>query len=196
MKKITRQDLMPLETYHEGRADFRRTVMSHKVSRKIEIGAYATLYFEDRLTVQYQIQEMLRVERIFQADAIEEELAAYNPLVPEGTNWKATFMLEYEDAVERAAALQQLVGIEDRVWARIGDGVQVWAIADEDLERSRETKTSAVHFLRFEFDEEMISNAQSGANIALGIEHPHYVYENNPLTQLSRDALVADFSLS
>lgn len=193
MEKITRRDLMPLETYHEQRSEFRSSVMAHKANRQVAIGEHATLYFEDRLTIQYQIQEMLRVERIFEAQAIEEELAAYNPLIPEGTNWKATFMLEYEDPVERAHALGQLVGIEDRVWARIGDGERVWAIADEDLERSRESKTSAVHFLRFEFERKMIAEAVSGSAIALGIDHPHYAHENNPLAQPARDALAADF---
>ncbi|MFT4581076.1 MAG: hypothetical protein ACI8XZ_000812 [Gammaproteobacteria bacterium] len=194
MENITRQDLMPLEKYHEQRGDFRRTVMAHKATRQIAIGPHATLYFEDRLTVQYQIQEMLRVERIFEAAAIEEELAAYNPLIPDGTNWKATFMLEYEDEKERAVALGQLVGVEDRVWAQIDNCERIWAIADEDLERSRETKTAAVHFLRFEFPESMLKRARSGATVAFGIEHEHYTFKAGPIEALANAALVADFS--
>ncbi|MDA0823918.1 MAG: DUF3501 family protein [Proteobacteria bacterium] len=194
MEKITRQDLMPLEKYHEQRMDFRRTVMAHKAKRQIAIGPHATLYFEDRLTVQYQIQEMLRVERIFEAAAIEEELAAYNPLIPDGTNWKATFMLEYEDANERAVALEKLVGVEDRVWAQIDACERVWAIADEDLDRSRETKTAAVHFLRFEFPESMLEIVRSGSSVTFGIEHPHYAFTTGPIEALTNAALVADFA--
>ena len=187
---------MSLENYHERRSEFRRSVMAHKANRQIAIGDHATLYFEDRLTIQYQVQEMLRVERIFQTEAIEEELAAYNPLIPDGSNWKATFMLEYEDPQERASALERLVGIEDRIWATIGSNARVWAIADEDLDRSRDTKTSAVHFLRFEFDEAMVSNAHEGAAIVFGIDHPHYTYNTDLLPGASRDALAADFSPS
>jgi hypothetical protein len=196
VEKISRHDLMSLENYHERRSEFRRSVMAHKANRQIAIGDHATLYFEDRLTIQYQVQEMLRVERIFQTEAIEEELAAYNPLIPDGSNWKATFMLEYEDPQERASALERLVGIEDRIWATIGSNARVWAIADEDLDRSRDTKTSAVHFLRFEFDEAMVLNAHEGTAIAFGIDHPHYTYNTDSLPGASRDALAADFSPS
>jgi hypothetical protein len=193
VEKISRLDLMSLENYHERRSEFRRSVMAHKANRQIAMGDHATLYFEDRLTIQYQVQEMLRVERIFQTEAIEEELAAYNPLIPDGSNWKATFMLEYEDPQERASALERLVGIEDRIWATIGRNARVWAIADEDLDRSRNTKTSAVHFLRFELDEAMVANAHEGAAIAFGIDHTHYTYNTDSLPGASRDALAADF---
>jgi len=192
MQKLTRADLMPLEEYHLRRVEFRRTVMAHKGIRQIAIGPHATLYFEDRLTIQYQVQEMLRVERIFEAAAIQEELDAYNPLIPDGKNWKATFMIEYEDASERHVALSQLVGIEDRVWAQVAEGEQVWAIADEDIDRSRAEKTSAVHFLRFEFSDDMVQAAQAGAAVSVGIDHPAYNYRVAALDTAARDALVAD----
>jgi hypothetical protein len=193
MQKLTREQLMPLEEYHLQRSDFRRTVMSHKELRQIAIGPHATLYFEDRLTVQYQVQEMLRVERIFEAAAIQEELDAYNPLIPDGNNWKATFMIEYEDADERQIALTKLVGVEDKVWARVGEAAVVWAIADEDLERSRAEKTSAVHFLRFQFTDEMVHAAQAGAGLGIGIDHPAYNYRIDALSAAARAGLVADF---
>ncbi len=192
MQKIEREELMLLEAYHQQRADFQRRVMAHKANRQVAIGPNATLYFEDRLTVQYQIQEMLRVERIFEAEAIQEELDAYNPLIPEHNNWKATFMIEYEDADERQGALARLVGIEDRVWVQVGEMDQVWSIADEDLERSREAKTSAVHFLRFQFGDDMVAAAIAGGAIAIGIDHPEYRYQTRPLKEPVRDALVAD----
>lgn len=194
MTQLTREDLIPLETYHEQRADFRRQVMAHKARRHVGIGAHATLYFEDRLTIQYQIQEMLRVERIFEAEAINEELGAYNPLIPDGDNWKATFMIEYEDQAERQVALEKLVGIEDRVWVQVGDGERVWAIADEDLERSRESKTSAVHFLRFQLDSQSVAAAKAGAAISIGIEHPAYTHSVEPVSADARDALSADLA--
>lgn len=192
MMHLKREDLIPLETYHEQRADFRREVMAHKANRQIAVGPHATLYFEDRLTIQYQIQEMLRVERIFEAEAINEELGAYNPLIPDGDNWKATFMIEYEDAAERQVALTQLVGIEDRVWMQVAGGERVRAIADEDLERSREEKTSAVHFLRFQLDSQSVAAAKAGAAISIGIDHPAYTYSVDPLPAAARDSLSAD----
>ncbi len=194
MMHLKREDLIPLETYHEQRADFRREVMAHKANRQIAVGPHATLYFEDRLTIQYQIQEMLRVERIFEAEAINEELGAYNPLIPDGDNWKATFMIEYADAAERQVALTQLVGIEDRVWVQVGDGERTWAIADEDLERSREEKTSAVHFLRFQLDSQSVAAAKAGAAISIGIDHPAYTHSVDPLPAAARDALSADLA--
>lgn len=192
MQKLTRAELMPLEEYHVQRPDFRRAVMAHKELRQIAIGPHATLYFEDRMTIQYQIQEMLRVEKIFEGAAIQEELDAYNPLIPDGNNWKATFMIEYADADERHLALSQLVGIEDRVWARVGEAEQVWAIADEDIERSRAEKTSAVHFLRFQFTDAMVRAAQAGALVSIGIDHPAYNYRVAALDTAVRNALVAD----
>ena len=150
MKKLAREDLLSLERYAAERPAFRERVIHHKRTRRLPIGPNATLHFEDRLTMQYQVQEILRTERIFEAGEIEAELEAYNPLIPDGANWKATFMIEFDDEDERRAALGRLVGIEDRVWARAGDSKPVWAVADEDLERTTDEKTSSVHFLRFE----------------------------------------------
>jgi len=193
MNKIERSDLMSLEKYAKQRSSFRDKVMAHKRPRHIAIGEHATLYFEDRLTMQYQIQEMLRVERIFEEEAIMEELNAYNPLIPDGTNLKATFMLEYGDEDERRIALSKMIGIEDKVWVKIAEHEKVYAIADEDLERNTEEKTSAVHFLRFEFDEPMLQSAKQGAKIAMGIEHDAYFESLDPISDESNTALVADF---
>jgi len=194
MKTPNADDLMPLEVYHQQRREFRQRVMAHKTNRHVAVGPHATLYFEDSLTIQYQIQEMLRVERIFETQAIHEELDAYNPLIPDGNNWKATFMIEYEDQHERQVALEKFVGIEDRVWAQVGEHERVWAIADEDLERSRETKTSAVHFLRFQLDDEMVGAAQGGAAISIGIDHTEYAYSVEPLGDTARATLAADLA--
>jgi hypothetical protein len=193
MQKLTRTDLLSLEAYAEQRKDFRAQVMAHKKNRQIKLGDHVTLIFEDRLTIQYQVQEMLRVERIFEAEAIEDELAAYNPLIPDGSNLKATFLIEYEDVQERKQALAKLIGIEDKVWIRVADFDPVWPIADEDLERETEEKTSSVHFLRFEFTSEMIAAAKEGADLAMGIDHSHYSAVIDPLPQPIRAALVADF---
>ena len=191
MQKLTRDDLYSLEEYAQVRGDFRAQVMAHKKDRQIHIGAHATLYFEDRLTMQYQVQEMLRVERIFEREGIEEELASYNPLIPDGTNWKATFMIEYGDEAERRDALAKLIGVEDKVWVRVGDLDQVWAIADEDLERTAADKTSSVHFVRFELTSEIVAAAKAGAAIAMGIDHPEYRHEVE-LAPGAREALTAD----
>lgn len=193
MQKLKRADLLPLEAYHERRADMRREVMEHKANRKVFVGRHAGLYFEDRLTIHYQIQEMLRVERIFEADAIQEELDAYNPLIPDGDNLKATFMIEYDDEDERREALGRLIGIEDRVWVQVGDHDKVYAIADEDLERENETKTSAVHFLRFQLDGEMIEALKGGAGLGVGIDHDNYTHAVAAVPPATRDALTADF---
>jgi hypothetical protein len=194
MTHLQREDLMGLESYAEKRGEFRAQVMAHKKNRQLPLGANATLYFEDRVTVQYQIQEMLRVERVFERAGIEDELQAYNPLIPDGSNLKATFMIEYPDPVERAAALAQLIGIEDRVWIAVAGHERVYAIADEDLARENEVKTSAVHFLRFEFDDEMVSAVKAGADLAAGIDHANYAIEVAPLAAPLRAALVADFA--
>lgn len=194
MTHLTRDDLMPLERYHAARPEFRRQVIAHKSARQITLGGHATLYFEDRLTIQYQIQEMLRVERIFEAEAIEDELHAYNPLIPDGDNWKATFMIEYPDIEERRVALERLVGIEHRVWARVGELPPVYAIADEDIERSRDNKTSAVHFVRFQLTPAMVEAAKAGASIGIGIDHPQYLHAIDPLPPAARDTLVADLA--
>ena len=193
MQKLTRADLFSLETYAEQRSEFRAKVLAHKKNRQVQLGDHATLGFEDRLTIQYQVQEMLRIERIFEAAGIEEELAAYNPLIPDGSNLKATMMIEYEDVAQRKQALAKLIGIEDKVWIQVAGHAPVQAIADEDLERDNAEKTSAVHFLRFEFTPAMIADAKQGAALAIGIDHPNYQVHIEALPKNIRDALVADF---
>ncbi len=193
MQKLTRADLYSLEKYAEVRPEFRGRVMAHKKNRQVLIGPHAMLHFEDRLTIQYQIQEMLRAERIFEAEGIEEELATYNPLIPDGENWKATFMIEYTNADERQKALAGMIGIEDRVWVQVESFERVWAIADEDLGRENEQKTSAVHFLRFELTPEMIAAAKANAVIAMGIGHAAYAYHVDSVPDAVRASLVADF---
>jgi hypothetical protein len=192
MDKLTRNDLYSLEQYATARPEFRNRVLEHKRDRRVTVGPHAVFYFEDRLTIQYQVQEMLRVERIFEAEGIEEELSAYNPLIPDGSNWKATFMLEFKDPEERRKALAQLVGIEERIWVEIEGCNRVWAIADEDLERSTEEKTSAVHFLRFELTPEMVELVKNGAAISLGIDHPNYCHQINDLEPPARESLLMD----
>ena len=194
MDKLTRKDLYSLEEYAGKRADFRKRVLDHKKDRQVHIGPSATLYFEDRETIQYQIQEMLRVERIFEAAGIEEELDAYNPLIPDGSNWKATFMIEEPDVERRKKLLARLVGVEDRVWVRIDGSEPVYAIADEDMDRETEEKTSAVHFMRFELGEEMVAAIKAGASLGMGIAHVNYTHEVEPVAASVRDALLADLS--
>ena len=194
MEKLTRADLYPLEEYARIRPDFRAKVMAHKRDRQVAVGPHATLYFEDRLTMQYQVQEMLRAERIFEAEGIVEELATYNPLIPDGNNLKATLMIEYTDPRERQEALMRLKGIEDRVWVQVTGFGRVWAIADEDLERENETKTSSVHFVRFELTPKMIQAVSSGVDMAVGIEHGAYTHKVEPLSRSVRDALAKDLS--
>ena len=194
MEKLTRGDLYSLEKYAELRPEFRARVIEHKKNRKLTIGPVATLYFEDRLTVQYQIQEMLRVERIFEASGIEEELAAYNPLIPDGANWKATFMIEEPDVDKRRQLLADLVGIEGSVWVMVDGHERVYAVADEDLERGTEDKTSSVHFLRFELNPAMIKDAKSGAALSFGIDHASYIHRVQPVTENVRTALLADLA--
>jgi len=190
--KLTREDLFSLEEYAELRAELRKKVMGHKKDRMIKIGDHATLYFEDRLTMHYQIQEMLRVEKIFDRVGIQEELDAYNPLIPDGTNLKATFMIEYPDIEERRRALAELTEIEDKVWIQITGFDRIYAIADEDLERGREDKTSSVHFLRFELPQETKSAMKNGAVFDFGIDHPVYTEKSSPLSTGIRNALIAD----
>jgi len=194
MNKLTRSDLFSLEQYAENRAEIRARVMKHKKNRNIHIGPVATLYFEDRETIQYQIQEMLRVERIFEAGGIEEELQAYNPLIPDGNNWKATFMIEEPDVEKRRELLASLIGIEDRVWVRIDGNEQVFAIADEDMDRNTEEKTSSVHFLRFELSEKMLTDIRQGASLGIGIDHRNYSHEIEPVADSIRNALIADLA--
>ena len=193
MAQLAREDLFSLEEYAEKRADFRTMVMEHKKSRQVQLGEHVTLYFENRLTMQYQIQEMLRIEKIFDKQGIQEELDAYNPLVPDGKNLKATFMVEYEDVEERKVALAKLIGIEDKVYVQINGFDKCYAIADEDLERDTEEKTSSVHFMRFEFTDEMVAAAKSGADLIIGVEHENYNMSVNPVEKAVRDSLTADF---
>jgi len=191
---LKRDDLMSLETYAEQRADFRAKVIAHKKNRQVRLGENATLYFEDRLTMQYQIQEMLRIEKIFDAEGIKEELDTYNALIPDGSNWKATFMIEFTDEDERRIALAKMIGIEDKVWMQVAGHERVYAIADEDLERDNAEKTSAVHFMRFELTPDMVAAAKAGADIAAGIEHEAYNEIIPALLTATRDSLVADLA--
>ena len=174
MARITRDSLMTLETYSRARSDFRARVLAHKKQRALALGEHVTLTFEDELTIRYQVQEMLRIERIFEDDGIQAELDAYNPLIPDGTNWKATMLIEYPEPEERRRQLEKLIGIEDKVWVEIAGHPRVYAIADEDLERQNEVKTSSVHFLRFELAPPMVRALKSGAALAVGVDHPAY----------------------
>jgi hypothetical protein len=194
MEKLTKEKLLGLEAYDGQRDQFRADVMQHKRDRRLALGTNATLYFEDTLTMQYQVQEMLRIERIFEAAGIREELEAYNPLIPDGTNWKATFMLEFPDAEERRAMLTQLIGVEENVWMQVGDLERVRPIADEDLERTDEEKTSAVHFLRFELSAEQIDALKSGAELAAGIDPDKYQVEIRPVAENIRQSLIGDLA--
>ena len=192
MQKLTRDDLYSLEQYSDVRDEFRNQVLAHKRNRRVELGTNAALYFEDRLTMQYQVQEMLRIERIFEAAGINGELEAYNPLIPDGSNWKATFMVEFPDVEERRAMLGRLVGIENKVYVQVEGFDRVYAIADEDLERSDDHKTSAVHFMRFELSAEEVDALKSGASLAAGIDHENYQVEISPLPGNIRKSLIAD----
>lgn len=191
---LTREDLLSLEQYSAERDAFRERVMAHKKNRRLPLGEHLSLYFEDRLTMQYQIQEVLRAEKVFEADGIEEELAAYNPLIPDGSNWKVTLMVEYKDAGERAKALTQLIGIERKTWLQVDGFEKVYAIANEDLERETDAKTSAVHFLRYELSDEMVASAKQGSAINAGVEHENYSHELNPIAENIRVSLVGDFA--
>jgi hypothetical protein len=193
-RQITRDSLMTLEAYAKARKEFRTRVLAHKRPRTIHLGEHATLLFEDELTVRYQVQEMLRIEKIFEDQGIVDELAAYNPLVPDGSNFKATMLLEYEDENERKAALAKLKGIEDRVWLQVEGCPRVWAIADEDLDRENETKTSAVHFLRFELTQEMVAALKYGVALGVGVDHPNYQAAIPAVGTATREALIADLA--
>ena len=194
MQHLSRENLMGLEQYAGIRPTFRAEVMAHKRDRQVAIGPHATLYFEDRLTMQYQVQEMLRIERVFEAEGIEDELAAYNPLIPDGTNWKATFMVEIGDIEARRVALMQMVGIENQVWVQVAGSERVYAIADEDLERATEDKTSSVHFLRFELTPAMVAAVKQGAAIGMGIEHEAYSHSVHAVPENVRRSLAADLA--
>lgn len=193
LPKLNRADLMSLEQYSAARKDFRAKVLDHKSRRTVSIGPNATWLFEDQLTIQYQVQEMLRVERIFESHGIQDELDAYNPLIPDGSNWKATFLLEFPDAAERKTRLAQLKGVEDRCWVQVAGFERVYAIADEDLERENEEKTSSVHFLRFELTPAMSAAVKDGAAVGVGVDHEKYSNAVQPLPQSIRDSLAKDF---
>ncbi len=193
MPPIARESLLPLEAYAKQRNEFRARVIAHKQQRSLRLGEHLTLVFEDELTIRYQIQEMLRIERIFEEDGIRGELDAYNPLVPDGSNWKATMLLEYPEIEERQRRLAQLKGIEDRVWVQVEGCDRVQAIADEDLERENEQKTSSVHFLRFELSSEMRSAIKYGVGLTVGVDHPEY-RASVEAPQALRTALACDLA--
>jgi hypothetical protein len=192
MPAITRDNLMSLEAYARVRKEFRANVMAHKKNRSVQLGDHLTLLFEDEMTMRYQIQEMLRAERIFEPAGIQDELDAYNPLVPDGRNWKATMMIQYADVDERRHALARLIGIEDRVWVQVEGCGRVYAAADEDLERETDEKTSSVHFLRFELDPAMGKALRAGANIRMGVDHPNYQASVDPVAAAARESLLND----
>jgi TusA-related sulfurtransferase len=194
MPRIARDSLMTLEAYAKVRKDFRFKVMAHKKTRAVHLGEHLTLLFEDELTIRYQIQEILRVEKTFEEEAIQDELDAYNPLVPDGLNWKATLLVEYEDVEERKQALARLKGIEDRVWVQVGTSPRVYAIADEDLERENDQKTSAVHFVRFELTRSLVDQLRRGSALAIGVDHPAYAFTLSEVAEPTRGALLADLS--
>jgi hypothetical protein len=192
MPAIARESLLPLEAYARERGAFRARVIAHKKQRTAHLGEHVTLQFEDELTVRYQVQEMLRIERIFEDEGIRGELDAYNPLVPDGTNWKATMMIEYPDPEERRVRLSAMKGIEDRAWVQVEGQPRVYAIADEDLERENEEKTSSVHFLRFELDAAMRAALKDGARLAMGVDHAAYRATLDPVPAAIRDSLAGD----
>jgi hypothetical protein len=191
---ITRESLMSLETYARERNAFRERVMEHKKQRRVHLGEHLMLQFEDELTIRYQVQEMLRVERIFEDDGIRGELEAYNPLIPDGANWKATLLIEYPDPEERRRMLAKLKGVELAVWVRVEGGERIHPIADEDLERENEEKTSSVHFLRFELDQAARARLKNGAALAMGVDHPQYRAALDPVPADLRAALVRDLA--
>ena len=195
MSTLSRADLWSLEEYAEIRPGFRMEVMAHKKNRQVPLGDHARLYFEDQLTIKYQVQEMLRIEKVFEAAGINEELDAYNPLIPDGHNWKATLMIEDEDPAERAQQLSRMIGIEDKIWLQVESCERVYPIADEDLERDNEDKTSSVHFLRFELTPSMIAAVHSGASISVGADHPAYTVAATPLAPAVRDSLTNDLQV-
>ena len=190
---IKRDSLMSLEAYARGRNEFRAKVIAHKKNRTVHLGANVTLLFEDELTIRYQVQEMLRIERIFEDEGIQHELDSYNPLIPDGGNWKATMLIEYPEAEERRRMLALLKGVERRVWVQVGGGARIYAVADEDLERENDDKTSSVHFLRFELGVEARSELRRGGALAMGIDHPSYDVKAE-IGAATRDALAGDLA--
>jgi hypothetical protein len=194
MAHITRDSLMTLEAYARARAEFRARVMAHKMHRTIALGEHVTLFFEDELTIRYQIQEMLRAERTFEESEIASELDAYNPLIPDGGNWKATMMIEYPDEAERRQMLARLIGIEDRVWVQVAGHARVYAVADEDMERESAAKTAAVHFLRFDIAASAARALEAGAGLALGVDHPAYSATVAAVSPETRQSLANDLA--
>ena len=192
MTKLKREDLWSLEEYSEKRAEFKKQVLELKKYRQVALGENSTLYFENEQTIRYQIQEMLRIEKVFEAEGINDELEAYNPLIPDGSNWKATFMIEYGDPVERAKVLARLGGVEDKVWVQVDGFDKVYAIANEDMERSTEEKTSAVHFMRFELTSDMSKAVKENKNISMGIDYEGFEQLVNPIAESSRVSLMND----
>jgi hypothetical protein len=194
MAQISRDSLWTLEHYSRIRNQFRQEVIAHKKQRQVPIGEHITLFFEDEKTIRYQVQEMLRIEKTFEETGIQDELDAYNPLIPDGRNFKCTMMIEYPDPVVRKVELGKLKGVENRVWVQVEGREKVYAIADEDLERENEEKTSSVHFLRFELDEDMASALKYGVGLAMGIDHPSYKVTVDPVAAETRAALVKDLA--
>lgn len=194
MAKITRDSLLTLEAYSRIRNEFRTKVIAHKKVRTVHLGENLTLIFEDELTMRYQIQEMLRAEKVFEEAGIEDEMGAYNPLVPDGTNWKATMMVEYAEIEERRQMLAKLIGVEDKVWVQVAGCARSYAIADEDLERETEEKTSSVHFLRFELDADSCQAVKAGAKISVGVDHPNYSFTLDALAPAVQASLAGDIT--
>ena len=194
MNKLTRNDLISLEQYASQREEFRARAIAHKRARTLHLGAHVTLLFEDRITVQYQVQEMLRIERTFEEAGIREELAVYNPLIPDGDNLKATMMIEYPDVAERSRMLAKMKGIEDCVWLQAEGCARIFAIADEDLPRENEEKTAAVHFLRFQLDDETRRSLKYGVSLSMGVDHPVYAQSQEPVGPQVRASLVGDLA--
>ncbi|MCB1647391.1 MAG: DUF3501 family protein [Pseudomonadales bacterium] len=189
---LTRADLWSLEQYSEARPTFRAEVLQHKKNRQLLVGANMQLIFEDRLTIKYQIQEMLRIEKVFESSGIQEELDAYNPLIPDGDNWKCTLLIQYHDVDERKRRLAELKGVEDQIWLKIGETDKIFPIADEDMERSNDEKTSAVHFMRYQLGPEQVAAAKSGAEITFGVDHVAYPFDQGVMPEQVRAALVKD----
>jgi hypothetical protein len=194
VKKLARRDLMSLERYASERARVRSEVIAHKRLRNAQVGPNMTWCFEDYTTIRYQVLEMLRAERIFESDAIQGEIDAYNPLIPDGSNWKVTLLLEFPDPEERRKALEKLIGVEDRCWIRVSEMERVFAVADEDMERENDEKTSAVHFLRFELSPSMVEAMKSGASLSIGVDHDNYRHVQSPVPAPTRDSLTRDLA--
>ena len=192
MSKLAPSSLMSLETYHKERPEFRKRALEHRRRRTVFVGPHVTLQFEDELTIRYQIQEMLRIEKTFDSGGIQDELDAYHPLIPDGSNLKATQLIEFADPEERKVMLEKLVALEHKTYIQVFGHERVYAIADEDMERSTENKTSAVHFMRFELTPEMIATLKGGAALGMGVDHPEYRHHLEEVAPKTQTALVAD----